>query len=164
MFSADRWGAAQHRADRSIAPGHRRLHHSPSCARTVAEHSGNPDDRLQLSGHHRTCLRRGCTRLPREAVLELRAARGRSGRPSMTGTRRGKLMHMWNRLFGSLLTLLAVVLAPLHLGAQGAKYDRAYLTRWLKDPAAQKPTAHMPKIALTGTEAQALAAYLASLR
>jgi len=109
-------------------------------------------------------------------------------------------MHMWNRLIGSLLTLLAIVLAPLHLGAQedtvakgkqlftqqgcygchmiekygtpiatdlshvGAKYDRAYLTRWLKDPTAQKPTAHMPKIALTDTEAQALAAYLASLR
>jgi mono/diheme cytochrome c family protein len=46
----------------------------------------------------------------------------------------------------------------------GAKHDRAYLTRWLKDPSAQKPTAHMPKIALTDAEAQALAAYLASLR
>jgi len=46
----------------------------------------------------------------------------------------------------------------------GAKYDRAYLTRWLKDPKAQKPTAHMPKIALTDAEVQALAAYLASLR
>ena len=46
----------------------------------------------------------------------------------------------------------------------GAKYDRAYLTRWLKDPASQKPTAHMPKIALTEAEVQALAAYLASLR
>ena len=45
----------------------------------------------------------------------------------------------------------------------GAKYDRAYLTRWLKDPSAQKPTAHMPKIALTDAEVQALAAYLASL-
>ena len=46
----------------------------------------------------------------------------------------------------------------------GAKYDRAYLARWLKDPSAQKPTAHMPKIALTDAETQALAAYLASLR
>jgi mono/diheme cytochrome c family protein len=46
----------------------------------------------------------------------------------------------------------------------GAKYDRAYLTRWLKDPSAQKPTAHMPKIALTDAEVQALATYLASLR
>ena len=46
----------------------------------------------------------------------------------------------------------------------GAKYDRVYLTGWLRDPSAQKPTAHMPKIALTDAEAQALAAYLASLR
>jgi len=46
----------------------------------------------------------------------------------------------------------------------GSKYDRAYLTRWLKDPSAQKPTAHMPKIALTDAEVQALATYLASLR
>ena len=27
----------------------------------------------------------------------------------------------------------------------GSKYDRAYLTRWLKDPSAQKPTAHMSR-------------------
>jgi|SRR4029434_3584366 mono/diheme cytochrome c family protein len=46
----------------------------------------------------------------------------------------------------------------------GAKYDRAYLTRWLKDPSAQKLTAHMPKITLTDAEVQALATYLASLR
>lgn len=46
----------------------------------------------------------------------------------------------------------------------GAKHDRGYLVRWLRDPSSQKPTAHMPKIALTEGEAQALAAYLASLR
>jgi mono/diheme cytochrome c family protein len=46
----------------------------------------------------------------------------------------------------------------------GSKYDLAFLTRWLRDPSAQKPTAHMPKIALSETEAEALAAYLASLR
>lgn len=46
----------------------------------------------------------------------------------------------------------------------GSKYDLAFLTRWLADPSAQKPTAHMPKIALAEGEAEALAAYLASLR
>lgn len=50
------------------------------------------------------------------------------------------------------------------LSRVGSKYDVAYLGRWLRDPAAQKPTAHMPKIALTAAEADALAAYLASLR
>ena len=46
----------------------------------------------------------------------------------------------------------------------GSKYTVEELTRWLKDPAAQKPTAHMPKIAMSEREAQALAAYLGSLR
>jgi mono/diheme cytochrome c family protein len=46
----------------------------------------------------------------------------------------------------------------------GAKRDLPYLTKWLRDPAAQRPTAHMPKIALSEAEASALAAYLASLR
>ena len=46
----------------------------------------------------------------------------------------------------------------------GSKYDLAFLTRWLENPSAQKPTAHMPKIALSPGEAEALAAYLASLR
>ena len=39
-----------------------------------------------------------------------------------------------------------------------------YLTRWLRDPSAQRPSAHMPKLQLTEAEVQALAAYLGSLR
>ena len=46
----------------------------------------------------------------------------------------------------------------------GAKHNVAYLTRWLEDPASQKPTAHMPKIELSKAEVASLAAYLASLR
>lgn len=46
----------------------------------------------------------------------------------------------------------------------GAKRDQAYLTGWLKDPLIQRPTAHMPKIQLNESDAQALAAYLGSLR
>jgi len=46
----------------------------------------------------------------------------------------------------------------------GSKYDLAYLTKWLLDPSVQKPTAHMPKMALTETEVRALASYLAGLR
>jgi len=46
----------------------------------------------------------------------------------------------------------------------GAKHDVGYLTRWLKDPESQRPTAHMPKIGLGDDEAKALAAYLGSLR
>jgi mono/diheme cytochrome c family protein len=46
----------------------------------------------------------------------------------------------------------------------GAKRDQAFLTRWLRNPSEQRPTAHMPKIELSEPEAQALAAYLGSLR
>jgi mono/diheme cytochrome c family protein len=46
----------------------------------------------------------------------------------------------------------------------GAKYSVADVAKWLRDPAVQKPTAHMPKIALTEAEVRALASYLGSLR
>ena len=50
------------------------------------------------------------------------------------------------------------------LSRVGAKHDVAYLTKWLQDPASQKPTAHMPKIGVSADEAKALAAYLGSLK
>jgi len=46
----------------------------------------------------------------------------------------------------------------------GSKYPEASLAQWLRDPASQKPTAHMPKLALTEQEVRALAAYLSTLR
>lgn len=46
----------------------------------------------------------------------------------------------------------------------GVRYDAGYLTRWLRDPSSQRPTAHMPRLELTESEIAALAAYLSSLR
>jgi cytochrome c553 len=46
----------------------------------------------------------------------------------------------------------------------GAKYSRAYLERWLKDPSAQRPNAHMPTLELSEQQAKALAAFMSSLR
>jgi cbb3-type cytochrome oxidase cytochrome c subunit len=46
----------------------------------------------------------------------------------------------------------------------GSKYSRAYIERWLRDPAAQRPNAHMPALELTEDQVKALAAFLASLR
>ena len=46
----------------------------------------------------------------------------------------------------------------------GRKYSAADLARWLRDPASQKPNAHMPRLALTEVEIRAVAAYLASLK
>ncbi|MBI3329089.1 MAG: cytochrome c, partial [Nitrospinae bacterium] len=50
------------------------------------------------------------------------------------------------------------------LSEVGSRYPESYLVRWLRDPSQTKPTAHMPKIALTEEEIQALASYLVSLR
>jgi cytochrome c oxidase subunit 2 len=46
----------------------------------------------------------------------------------------------------------------------GRKYTASDLANWLRDPARQKPSAQMPRLALTEEEIQALARYLASLR
>jgi len=45
----------------------------------------------------------------------------------------------------------------------GAKYSEAYLKNWLRDPAAQRPSAHMPRLELTEEDITTLAAFLASL-
>lgn len=50
------------------------------------------------------------------------------------------------------------------LSRVGFKYRESYLVEWLRDPSVQKPTAHMPKIAMTEAETRALAAFLASLK
>jgi cytochrome c oxidase subunit 2 len=46
----------------------------------------------------------------------------------------------------------------------GARHDEAYFVRWLREPSQQKPRQHMPKLALSDGEVQALAAYLSALR
>jgi mono/diheme cytochrome c family protein len=50
------------------------------------------------------------------------------------------------------------------LSRVGFKYPRRYLEEWLRDPSAQKPTAHMPRISLSEEEISALAAFLSSLQ
>jgi len=46
----------------------------------------------------------------------------------------------------------------------GARRDSTSLAAWLRDPALQRPTAHMPKLELSEVEVRALAAFLGSLR
>jgi cbb3-type cytochrome oxidase cytochrome c subunit len=45
----------------------------------------------------------------------------------------------------------------------GARYSESYLKRWLRDPQAQRPSAHMPQLELTEPQLEALAAFLSSL-
>ena len=46
----------------------------------------------------------------------------------------------------------------------GRKYSESQLAQWLRDPASQKPSAHMPRLTLTEDEIRSLAAYLATLQ
>lgn len=50
------------------------------------------------------------------------------------------------------------------LSGVGRKYPADFLVRWLRDPALQRPSAHMPALELTEADVRALAAYLGSLR
>lgn len=50
------------------------------------------------------------------------------------------------------------------LSRVGLRHREADLLRWLRSPADQRPMRHMPDIALTESEAQALAAFLTTLR
>ena len=45
----------------------------------------------------------------------------------------------------------------------GARYSPVVIENWLRDPASQKPSAHMPRLDLTEPQIKALAAFLASL-
>lgn len=58
--------------------------------------------------------------------------------------------------------LAGTPIAP-DLRRAAGRYSEATLARWLRDPAAQEPTRHMPDLKLTERQANALAAYLASL-
>ena len=51
-----------------------------------------------------------------------------------------------------------------NLSNVGAKYSRSYLERWLRDPSAERPSAHMPTLELSEQQVQNLAAFLSSLR
>ena len=50
------------------------------------------------------------------------------------------------------------------LSKVGTKFSYAYIERWLKDPSAQRPNAHMPALELSEQQVKSLAAFLSSLR
>lgn len=84
--------------------------------------------------------------------------------PSRAVIERGEAAFKNNGCYGChLIGKFGTPIGP-NLSEVGRKYPQEYLARWLRDPALQRPSAHMPKLELTEADVQALAAYLASLR
>jgi cytochrome c oxidase subunit 2 len=76
----------------------------------------------------------------------------------------GKQYFMNNGCYGChIVGRMGTPIGP-DLSHVGAKYSLAYLQRWIRDPAEQRPSAHMPALELTDAQVTALAAYLSSLR
>jgi cytochrome c oxidase subunit 2 len=76
----------------------------------------------------------------------------------------GKQYFMNNGCYGChIVGRMGTPIGP-DLSHVGAKYSLAYLQRWLRDPAEQRPSAHMPALELTDAQVTALASYLSSLR
>ena len=76
----------------------------------------------------------------------------------------GKRYFMDNGCYGChVVGKMGTPIGP-ELSRVGAKYSRAYLERWLKDPSAQRPSAHMPRLELSEQQTKALADFMSSLR
>jgi mono/diheme cytochrome c family protein len=84
--------------------------------------------------------------------------------PSNSVIERGQAAFKNNGCYGChLIGKFGTPIGP-DLSHVGQKYQPDYLARWLRDPAAQRPSAHMPALELTDADVRALAAYLGSLR
>jgi mono/diheme cytochrome c family protein len=77
---------------------------------------------------------------------------------------RGQRMFMEQGCYGChIVGKVGTPIGP-DLSHVGAKYSEAYLKTWLRDPAQQRPAAHMPALELTEPQIASLAAFLASLQ
>ena len=94
------------------------------------------------------------------AVASLAAAQS----PSNSVTERGEAAFKNNGCYGCHMIGKAGTPIGPDLSQVGSKYSPDYIARWLRDPALQRPSAHMPALELTEDDMKALAAYLGSLR
>jgi mono/diheme cytochrome c family protein len=112
-----------------------------ACLRTAA---------LALAGLLASSLGTGCARLDaqdREALVA-----------------RGRQLFADKGCYGCHTVGVAGTPIGPDLRGAAARYGESTLARWLRDPAAQEPTRHMPKLEMSEAEANALAAYLGTLR
>lgn len=105
---------------------------------------------------------RGRTALALTLATLAAAVAARAQAPALV--ERGRAAFMSQGCYGC--HTLGVVGTPIgpDLSRIGRTYGADDLARWLRDPAAVRPHAHMPKLALSAADVTALAAFLSSLR
>jgi mono/diheme cytochrome c family protein len=98
------------------------------------------------------------------ALLLIAVAPAAAQSPDRPTVQRGEAAFKNNGCYGChIIGKFGTPIGP-ELTHVGLRYQPAYLARWLRDPASQRPNAHMPALELTEADVQALAAYLGSLR
>ena len=103
-------------------------------------------------------------RLRMSAVLALVLFTSAAGTAAAGGAEEGRMLFFSQGCYGCHRVGVAGTPIANDLSHVGRKYTESQLASWLRDPASQKPTAHMPRLALTEDEIRTLAAYLATLR
>lgn len=97
------------------------------------------------------------------ALAGLAIATTAAAQPASDGENPGRAVFFAQGCYGCHRLGAAGTPIAYDLSHIGRKYTEQQLVLWLRDPKSQKPTAHMPRLALTEEEIRALAAYLASL-
>jgi cbb3-type cytochrome oxidase cytochrome c subunit len=97
-------------------------------------------------------------------LLMLAAATATPARAQDAIAERGLATFMKNGCHGC--HIIGKVGSPIgpDLSRVGVKFGPDYLRRWLRNPAAVRPDAHMPALELTDADIDTLAAYLSTRR
>ena len=98
------------------------------------------------------------------ALLLTAAGSALAQSPSASVVERGEAAFKKNGCYGChIIGKVGTPIGP-NLSQVGRTYTPEYLARWLRDPALQRPHAHMPALELTEEDVRTLAEYLGSLR
>jgi DnaK suppressor protein len=124
--------------------------HCPGCADTSWPATRTLAKRLGVAG------------LVVAAALLAAPAAAQEARDRLVG--RGQEAFATNGCYGCHMVGKAGTPIGPELSHVGARYTPEYLARWLRDPALQRPSSHMPALELSERDIRALAAYLGSLR
>jgi cytochrome c1 len=97
------------------------------------------------------------------ALLAVLAGVAAFGQEARSPEERGAQLFRVEGCYGChTIGVVGTPIAP-DLSRLGVKHTRSDLEQWLRDPAMQRPTAHMPRLELSEFEVKALAAFLSSL-